>query len=395
MKKSLYLIIILLLCNSAIFSQAPKPANNFTLKGTITNHKIHLIWLRYTTEYEKKVLFKAPVKNGSFLFKGFIASPVYAEFFFDNEPRPRSDFGFNMLFLSPGHMTVSLVGDDAERTKITGSVMQDEWEILNKQQKPITALKVAFYTTPNKPNLQKDTTGNNIAYKKTLDQANLYDEQLKQIDFKFIKTHPDSYLSPYLMENYFTEKTLKLDSAEMLYNSFTQQVKNSIAGKKIGSKIAAHRASATGSFAPLFSLKDIHGKTIDLKSFRGKNYVLLYFWAGWCLPQKGEGPFLIRTYNKYHGKGLEVIGISQDFFERDWKKAIVENHMGTWHNILSRYIQTRYNIEGMPPSILVLIDKQGKIIDRYIGDHVEWEKTGDNERILIDLDKKLTEIFGN
>lgn len=395
MKKSLYLIIILLICNSAIYSQAPKPTNNFTLKGTIANHKIHLIWLRYTTEHETKVLFKAPVKNGSFLFKGFIASPVYAEFFFDNEPQPRSDFGFNMLFLNPGNMTVSLVKDDTEHTKITGSVMQDDWDYLNTQKQPAIAARNNLDVEINKIGAKGNTPENHKAVEKLGDKKDQFNEQLKQIDFTFIKTHPNSYLSPYLMDNYFIEKTLKLDSAEMLYNSFTQRVKNSIAGKKIGSKIAAHRASATGSFAPLFSLKDIHGKTIDLKSIRGKNYVLLYFWASWCLPQKGEGPFLIRTYNKYHGKGLEVIGISQDLFERDWKKAIVENHMGTWHNILSGYIQTRYNIEGMPPSILVLIDKQGKIIDRYIGDHVEWEKTGDNERNLIDLDKKLTEIFSN
>ena len=40
--------------------------------------------------------------------------------------------------------------------------------------------------------------------------------------------------------------------------------------------------SLKGETAPLFSLKDLEGNTVDLASFKGKEYVILDFWASWC-----------------------------------------------------------------------------------------------------------------
>jgi thiol-disulfide isomerase/thioredoxin len=60
-----------------------------------------------------------------------------------------------------------------------------------------------------------------------------------------------------------------------------------------------------------FSLTTIKGKTIESRELRGK-VVLIDCWASWCGPCLREMPEMKRVYQKWHDKGLEVIGLSLD-----------------------------------------------------------------------------------
>jgi thiol-disulfide isomerase/thioredoxin len=55
----------------------------------------------------------------------------------------------------------------------------------------------------------------------------------------------------------------------------------------------------------------VDGTKVDLADMRGK-VVLIDFWATWCGPCRMEAPEVVALYDKYHGKGLEVVGISLD-----------------------------------------------------------------------------------
>jgi peroxiredoxin len=63
--------------------------------------------------------------------------------------------------------------------------------------------------------------------------------------------------------------------------------------------------------APEFARKDLAGKSVDLKNFRGK-VVLLNFWATWCAPCQLEMPAFAAWQRQYGPDGLQVIGISMD-----------------------------------------------------------------------------------
>src|SRR6185369_944987 len=63
--------------------------------------------------------------------------------------------------------------------------------------------------------------------------------------------------------------------------------------------------------APDFSLVDMQGKPISLKSYRGK-VVVLNFWATWCPPCRKEVPDLVVIQKEYQAKGVEIIGIAME-----------------------------------------------------------------------------------
>src|SRR5450432_147140 len=80
---------------------------------------------------------------------------------------------------------------------------------------------------------------------------------------------------------------------------------------------------AVGKIAPEISLLDKDGNTVTLSSLKGK-VVLIDFWASWCGPCKEILPSVVKLYNKYKSKGLEVLGVSVDTDKSAWLKTAKE-----------------------------------------------------------------------
>ena len=294
-------------------------------------------------------------------------------------------------------MTVSLHENDFAHAKITGSQMQQDWDYLIKQEKPIQQNKLKLYNESWKISAGGNTPKNHAAVVVIGNKIDSCDELVKQMDYRFAFTHPDSYLSAYLVNNYIEE--LPLDTIEMYYNTFSPFVKNSIAGLSIHKTFVYRKASAPGSMAPLFTKTDINGHLFNLQSFRNKNYVMLVFWGSWCLCDDYQ--HLNQLFTKYHAKGLEIVGICTDFVTPGWKDTINKHGTKNWHHIsenvgTSKYnnaLEILYNSNGMPPSTIFLIDKKGKIIGRYYGSIKQDFERRIDEGTLDDLDKKLAQAI--
>ncbi len=121
-----------------------------------------------------------------------------------------------------------------------------------------------------------------------------------------------------------------------------------------------------GKEAPAFALKDINGKTLALKSLRGKHLVLDFWgsWCGWCI--KGF-PKMKEYYAKYKNK-LEILGIDCGDEEDAWKAAVAENQLPWKHvyNPKESQLTDDYAIQGYPTKIV--IDPDGNIAKVFIGE---------------------------
>ena len=132
-----------------------------------------------------------------------------------------------------------------------------------------------------------------------------------------------------------------------------------------GEPVDVASATEPGNTFIDISLPGPQGQMVSLKDYVGQHkLVLLDFWASWCGPCMREQPNVVKAYELYHGKGLEIVGVSLDKDKASWLAAIEQTgqkwpQMSDLKGWDCQGAQL-YNIQSIPAN--VLIDEHGKIV---------------------------------
>lgn len=130
------------------------------------------------------------------------------------------------------------------------------------------------------------------------------------------------------------------------------------------------RSLAKGNPAPHFTMltRDAQEVTFDPEALFAGKVLVVDFWASWCGPCRKAVPALKELYDKYASKGVEIVSVSIDKDEKDWKKALQEEAM-PWSQYLApeagKEVMDLYQFNGIPH--FVLLDREGHILDRQLG----------------------------
>ena len=107
----------------------------------------------------------------------------------------------------------------------------------------------------------------------------------------------------------------------------------------------------------------VDGKPMDLTAMRGK-VVLIDFWATWCPDCRLEASDVVSLYQKYHGQGFEIVGISLD---KDKGKMLsyTQQHGMTWAQdfdgqVWDNAISKGFDVHEIPT--MWIVDQKGMLV---------------------------------
>ncbi len=123
------------------------------------------------------------------------------------------------------------------------------------------------------------------------------------------------------------------------------------------------------SKAPDVTFTTIKGEQIKLDELRGK-VVLVKFWATSCVTCIKQMPDNIEAYNEFHGQGFDLIAVAMQYDPANYVINYAETRKLPFTVAIDSQgkVARAFDDVKLTP-MAFLIDKNGQIIKRYLGEY--------------------------
>ncbi|WP_373518608.1 DUF4369 domain-containing protein [Pricia sp.] len=336
---------------------------NGNLRGDLENGT--QVFLRTVGENNQPVdVDTAKVENGKFTFTGAAETPELNYIFIDKLP------GYTAVILENGDIDFNAQKDSLGLAEIKGTPQNEIFADYMDKSKELTEQAQSIQQDMQQANVKKDTA----TAKSLQDEMVELQDKYKNFELDYIESHPDALISALLIDRALGTGTVTAEEAQVMYEKLSPEIKKTKVATAIqerleGQKQAEANAKNTsvGAKAPDFSAPTPDGKDLALNDALGK-VTLVDFWAAWCKPCRAENPNIVNIYEKYHDKGLNVLGVSLDRTAEAWKKAIKDDGL-TWQHVshvayFNDPIAKLYNIDAIPAAFL--LDENGVIVAKNL-----------------------------
>ena len=264
-----------------------------------------------------------------------------------------------IVFVENSKMTFTGKADSIRSASVTGSATHDEYAKLNAELSKVSDEYMALYQEARAASAAGDT----VKADELLTKVDELYESTETMQEDFVKNHPASYATPYILAGIQYGK--EADELEALVNALDPNVQLSPLIVDMKDKIEKLKKVAVGQVAPDFTQNDVNGNPVKFSDVYSQNKVtLLDFWASWCGPCRQENPNVVAVFKEYNKDGFTVFGVSLDREKEGWLKAIEDDGLH-WSQVSdlaywSNEVAQMYAINSIPSNILV--GQDGKIL---------------------------------
>ncbi len=346
MKKFFLFSILLLSCSIATIAEP------ITIKGKVKGIKSGTLYMLANISEEKvDTICSTTFKKGKFKLEVETNEPMVVQIVLEGY-----NGGFTLLTV-PGEKYEALLSNDKD-AYIKGGTLNDAYNAHIKKadslREIIMGLRERYEDARKNSKFRSASLINDTLKRK--------EKEWQDMTTQFLSSN-DNLISAYTMYSNIVMREMSLNETKRIYESMGEGAKKTHCARMIEERIKRMEQTVNNALAPDFTAIDINGNEVTMSKVPGK-IKIIDFWASWCGPCRMNNPALKALYDEYHCKGLEVVGVSLDHKEDNWKKAVEKDGLN-WVNVSTLKgwkceIAHKYNVKGIPA--LFVLDSENRII---------------------------------